>query len=200
MRLAPAADTRDRHSAAVATDRRCAIRPSSTGAVPYIGTSAWSSSDVSASAGPGERPREGDVHEAHAAARVRLTGGPDAVGAPIGERSRLVVAGAARLGAVGRQPRVVEQVPAQFDQRRRHRVVGRHRRRPHPGGQRPRQSPSAPADVTPVDRGQPQAARRTPRPRASSAYLRSRTTSSRSSIRIERAPRESFGATMRHGP
>ena len=80
-----------------------AVSPNSIGRSPYIGTSACSSSRRIVGFAQVNACGVGDVDQAHAAARMQLAGRADAPRLPVGERFRLLVAGAARLRAVARE-------------------------------------------------------------------------------------------------
>ena len=54
---------------------------------------------------------------------MRLAGGTDGVTPPVGERQLLAVAGGTGKGAISGQGAVIEQMPAQLDLGRGHRVV-----------------------------------------------------------------------------
>ena len=70
---------------------------------------------------PGQGIAVGGVDERHRAARVQHPGGAEPLCTSVGERLLLEVTGAARLGAVPRESRVVEKAPSQLHACRRHR-------------------------------------------------------------------------------
>ena len=63
---------------------------------------------------PGQHLRIRDVHQAHAAARMALARRSHAPCTAIRERTGLLMAGAARLRSVARDPGVIEEVSAEF--------------------------------------------------------------------------------------
>ena len=64
---------------------------------------------------PSERRVVDDVRERHAGARMLAAGRSDRLREAVGERERLLVAARARVGAVARKHRLVEQMPAELD-------------------------------------------------------------------------------------
>src|SRR5262249_47613599 len=129
---------------------------------------------------------------------MNFAGGSNRLPAVVGEGALLLVAGRARLGAVPGQTLVVEEMASELNLRVRHRIRRRHARlrkilRQAPDVRRRRRLP---ADDRQACQPQRCDAEKMPAPH----HLRSRTTSIFSSMRIDRAPRLSCGATMRSGP
>ena len=139
-----------------------------------------------------------DVHQTHTASRVRLPCRSDAAGTPIREGTLLFMTARAGLCPVAGETRVVEQVPPEFYSGGRDRIVSRDRWIRKAPWQTPvvrllrrQQDTCGECDPRQNDRKEPAAAHR---------YFLRRTTSRRVSMRIDRAPRVSLGATIRNGP